>query len=588
MRRFLCLMLMLVLLSSGAPAYADGWTAWGQGQSFAVLAVTPDGSTMYAGGSAWLGRSADGGATWQALPMPGDVTDVRAVAVDPVTPQTVYLAAGPTRPSALYRSQDAGASWQTVHEANQGTISALTVASQPAHRVVIGTGGFPSSGMAVLLSDDGGQSWREVWSGTSMMGAGSVTSLAAPANAVLAGLLTYHGGGIVIPDGVAGGWSLGQKYGPITGFAAPGQLALGPRPGVLYALWQANGPFVLASLRKTTDSGQTWQDITPPLAGKSGQQVSQAGSPAPYLTALAVDPQQAGHLFAAGKWCDRPSDSRCPQDGWRVVVQESRDDGATWQAVGNPLPVQDVKALVYSPARAALVAATDRGLWRYSLGVSAASSSPVAPWFQRYYDAYDGLRLLGQPLAAPTTVDGWPAQLFEKGRVEDHSAVERDPAWKFMYGLLVDELVQARSPLPVGGDRSTLSYADLADAASEAYRLPPPTGLTRGTYTLVNGSVFVPLDPKLDAAPGHTVPPVFWSYINRADLFPGGWLHDVGLPITEPLTATVDKGDTVGRRITVQAFQRTVLTYDPLNPPEWRVERANVGRDYTSAGLDRR
>ena len=588
MRRSLCLIVIILFLVSVAPARADGWTVWGQGQAFTMLAATLDGSTMYAGGRAWLGRSTDGGATWQALPVPSGVTEVHALAVDPTTPQTVFLAAGAPRPAALYRSDDAGQSWQTVRDASQGNVSAVTVAAQPIHRVVIGSGGlFPSSGMAVLVSDDPGQSWREVWRGEAMMGAGAVTSVAAPPGAVLAGILTYHGGGIVIPNGVAGGWTVAQRHGPTTGFAAPAQLSLGPRPATMYARWLANGPFTLASLRKTTDAGQTWQDITPPLAGKLGEQISQASSAAPYLTALAVDPQQAGHLFAAGRWCDRVVESKCADGSWRVVVQESRDDGATWQAVGQNLPAQEVKALVYSPVHAALVAATEQGLWRYAPGASATSST-VAPWFRRTYDAYDGLRLLGQPLAAPTTVGGWPAQLFEKGRVEDHSAVERDPQWKFMYGLLVDELVQARSPLPVGGDRSTLTYADLADAASESYRLPPPAGLTRGTYPFANGSVFVPLDPKLDAAPGHTVPPVFWTYINRADLFPGGWLHDVGLPITEPLMATVDKGDLQGRRITVQTFQRTVLTYDPLNPPEWRVERANVGRDYATADLDGR
>ena len=587
MRRFFCLLAILVCLAAVVPAQADGWTAWGQGQGFTVLAATPDGSTMYAGGGAWLGRSTDGGATWQALPVPSGVTEVHALAVDPTAPQTVYLAAA-SRPAGLYRSVDGGQSWQTVRDGSQGSITAVAVAAQPAHRVIIGGGGlFPSSSMAVLVSDDAGQAWREVWRGTAMMGVGAVTSLAAPTGAVLAGIITYHGGGIVIPGGLEGGWTVGQRHGPTTGFAAPAQLALGPRPGTLYARWTANGPFVLAALRKTTDSGQTWQDITPPLAGQSGQQMSQPGSATPTLTALAVDPQQAGHLFVAGKWCAKPNASGCAADGWRLVVQESRDDGATWQAVDTPLPVQEVKALVYSPAYAALVAATDQGLWRTAPGVTTTNLG-VAPWFQRYYDAYDGLRLLGQPLAPPTTTDGWPAQLFEKGRVEDHSAVERDPAWKFMYGLLVDELVGARSPLPVGGDRSTLTYANLADAASEAYRLPPPVGLTRGTYTLANGSVFVPLDPKLDPAPGHTVPPIFWTYINRADLFPGGWLHDVGLPITEPLTATVDKGDALGRRITVQAFQRTVLTYDPLNPPAWRVERANVGRDYAAAGIDSR
>ncbi len=68
--------------------------------------------------------------------------------------------------------------------------------------------------------------------------------------------------------------------------------------------------------------------------------------------------------------------------------------------------------------------------------------------------------------------------------------------------------------------------------------------------------------------------------VNRSDLFPGGWLHDIGLPMTEAVWAKVDKGDMKGRDVLIQAFQRTVLTYDPANPPDWQVERANVGTDY--------
>jgi hypothetical protein len=33
----------------------------------------------------------------------------------------------------------------------------------------------------------------------------------------------------------------------------------------------------------------------------------------------------------------------------------------------------------------------------------------------------------------------------------------------------------------------------------------------------------------------------------------------------------------------VQAFQRAILTSDPQNPPDWQVERANVGTDYRKA-----
>jgi hypothetical protein len=103
-----------------------------------------------------------------------------------------------------------------------------------------------------------------------------------------------------------------------------------------------------------------------------------------------------------------------------------------------------------------------------------------------------------------------------------------------------------------------------------------------------DGSAFVPFTTDLTVAPGHVVPKYFWDYINRPDLFPGGWLHDVGLPITEAIDARVDKGIIIGetiipvtdRPITIQAYQRTILTYDPANPEGWLVERANTGTDY--------
>jgi hypothetical protein len=66
--------------------------------------------------------------------------------------------------------------------------------------------------------------------------------------------------------------------------------------------------------------------------------------------------------------------------------------------------------------------------------------------------------------------------------------------------------------------------------------------------------------------------------MNRTDLFPGGWLHDIGLPMTDAFQATAIKNGE-RRTISVQAFERTVLTFDPLNPPTWQVERGNIGAD---------
>jgi hypothetical protein len=208
-------------------------------------------------------------------------------------------------------------------------------------------------------------------------------------------------------------------------------------------------------------------------------------------------------------------------------------------------------------------------------GGPAAAAESVAPPFRAYYDQHQGLRVLGHPLAGLGQVAAFPAQYFEKGRIEDHRAETANPVWMFMYGRLTVELMDR---LPDGAVSSTnLTYGALAQAAAAERRTPPPAGFRGGTMA-VPGGRFVPFDAGLGVAPGQVVPSYFWAYLTRADLFPGGWLHDIGLPLTGALDARVVKNGQA-RAIAVQAFERTVLTYDPANPADWRVERGNIGAD---------
>ncbi len=201
----------------------------------------------------------------------------------------------------------------------------------------------------------------------------------------------------------------------------------------------------------------------------------------------------------------------------------------------------------------------------------------VAQPFRAFYREHEGMRLLGAPRSGLRTVNGYPSQYFEKGRLEDHRAEVTDPVWALMYGRLTVELME-RAP-GTGANSSSLTYADLRLASQE--RVPAPRGFTGGTLAVADGR-FVPYDARLGVAGGYVVPDYFWGYINRADLFPGGWLHDVGLPLTRVLSAeTVKQG--VRRTIMLQAFERTILTYDPQNPPAWQVERGNIGTDALQA-----
>ncbi|MDP9317168.1 MAG: GerMN domain-containing protein, partial [Chloroflexota bacterium] len=201
----------------------------------------------------------------------------------------------------------------------------------------------------------------------------------------------------------------------------------------------------------------------------------------------------------------------------------------------------------------------------------------VAAPFRDYYAEHQGLRVLGVPLTGLLEVDGHPAQYFEKGRLEDHRDEVTDPSWAFMYGRLTAELIEREAQQELSANATSSTYGDIRRAAESVYRHAAPSGFEEGTQRVPDG-VFVPYDPRLRARPGYIVPLYFWSYINRADLFPGGWLHDIGLPMTDAFVADAVK-DGTPRQIMMQAFERAVLTYDPLNPPEWQVERGNIGAD---------
>lgn len=210
-----------------------------------------------------------------------------------------------------------------------------------------------------------------------------------------------------------------------------------------------------------------------------------------------------------------------------------------------------------------------------ALAAPALAAAPqVAPAFRLYYARYHGLRVLGYPLHAAQQQPTGVVQYFEKARLEDHRAAGAG-LWRFMYGRLTIELLEQAPTVAVNG--SDITYADIRWQTDPLLRVPPPAGFAGGTQTGPDGT-FIPVDAGLAAAPGHIVPPYFWHHMNQAALFPGGWLHDLGLPVTPLIeTTTLKQGER--RTIWLQAFERNVLTFDPRNAAEWQVERGNLGTD---------
>lgn len=184
--------------------------------------------------------STDAGVTWRPRSLEGQV-DFHAMAVQPTDGQVVYG----WDASGLYRSTDAGASWQTVDapplEAAGGALSLAVDPSDP-DRLLAGT----SAGL--LQSRDGGTSWTPLLE----LPVTAVLTLAEDPDRVLAYAATPDDGLLASHDGGATWTALGL----VVHDDAVGHLAVHPTdPDTIYA-----GSFG-EDLYRTLDGGRRWEQL---------------------------------------------------------------------------------------------------------------------------------------------------------------------------------------------------------------------------------------------------------------------------------------------------------------------------------------
>jgi uncharacterized protein (TIGR03437 family) len=234
----------------GASPYA-GYPA-----ALAIDPVTP--STIYLGTRAGVFKSADRGDTWVQA---GQAMAVMSIAIDPRNPSALYVAtlAGP-----VYKSKDSGASWTAT------SVSAAVVAIDPRTTATV----YAAGGNTIYKSTDAGATWT-------------------PSN-----------------------------YG-ITSNAVIRALAIDPvSPYILYAAGTGRPNLV----HKSTDGGATWQ----PMVG---------GLLLGEVTGLVLNPLAPSELFTTA-W-----------DG----ISVSTDGAATWAPVVRQMPYQS-PTLAIDPSSGALFA----------------------------------------------------------------------------------------------------------------------------------------------------------------------------------------------------------------------------------------
>jgi photosystem II stability/assembly factor-like uncharacterized protein len=402
--------LVTALLLCAAPIPAAAAEAAWQGigpQGGLVTALAPDPTprshTVYAGTTAGVFKSTDGGASW--TPSTSGVTDPRitSLALDSLTPSTLYAG---TRGAGILWSSDGGASWTPV---NTGV--PLVNGFQPVTALAV-VPGFPPTvfavtGGALLRSADGGQSWRQV-------------VLPAPARGALAVEPGADNRVYVGTDaGLYQSLDEGLTFQP-TPLRQP-VTALAFRSGDLGSIYAGTG----GGIFKSTDFGNSWQLAGPQLTGRN-------------VLSLAADPLVPDNLFAA---------ATVPGSSNRGAVFRSEDDGATWQRAAAGITAGRTLTLavtVASTNRITLYAGTDLG------GVFTSTNRA-----RRWQPADQGLWM---PVSKVALDSGQPGVLYAGGQgLDPNNQAFGDPAVDFGLWKTSDGGAGWQRILALGGDCHALA-----------------------------------------------------------------------------------------------------------------------------------
>src|SRR5262249_20316139 len=141
--------------------------------SLAIDPATP--STIYAGSSASVSKSTDGGQTWQVVGngIPRGAF-VRSLVIDPASASVIYgTYTGVDGGWGIVKSGDNGESWKVINSGLPGGpgIGSLAVDPRAPWTVYAGyyVGGLVEGG-GLFKSTDGGGSWNEADAGLSSIG----------------------------------------------------------------------------------------------------------------------------------------------------------------------------------------------------------------------------------------------------------------------------------------------------------------------------------------------------------------------------------------------------------------------------------
>ena len=224
--------------------------------------------TVYAGTDMGLYQTDDGGAKWRLLDTPMKGSMVWSVAFDPSGPAVMFAGTGTPSTPAVYRSNDAGKSWErrpmeiAKDCPNVGIPRATGISVDPTDSRSVWVG-FEVDG--VRHSSDGGETWTKVNGQIPNQDVHNVLVVAGPPKAVFT----------VVNDDVWRSVDDGKTWQParareVFPWHYPRGIAVKPDdPRTVFLTLGDSTPGRVGTIMRSTDAGTTWTNLALPVQPNS-------------------------------------------------------------------------------------------------------------------------------------------------------------------------------------------------------------------------------------------------------------------------------------------------------------------------------
>jgi len=300
-----------------------------------------DPNVAYAGAAeGGVFKTTDGGASWFPTFDDESSLSIGSVAVDPNDPETVWVGTGEPNGgggsvtyggTGVFRSTNGGATWTNTGLPESRYIGRVVVDPSDSDRVfvaVLGAMWSTSPERGVYRTTDAGGTWEQVHALNDSTGAVDVVVHPTDSDLVWAAMwertrapdnLNYGGDGSGIWRSTDGGDSWSELTSGLPAGPSVGRIGISiaaSSPGTLYAIYADASPGSFVGVFRTTNGGDTWTQTSD---GALGNLYSSYGW---WFGNLRVDPTDANRVFVLGL------------EYWRTT-----NGGGSWSNVGSSMHV---------------------------------------------------------------------------------------------------------------------------------------------------------------------------------------------------------------------------------------------------------